>query len=65
MAEKAIEKGFRYYDPKNKSIVYVLHNGMGSGKHLLLPTAPEIWITQNDLYKEQTITKTFYSTRLI
>lgn len=41
MAEKAIEKGLRYYDPKNKSIVYVLRNGMGSGDHLMLAVVPE------------------------
>ncbi|WP_243018430.1 hypothetical protein [Candidatus Cardinium hertigii] len=41
MAQKAIEKRVRYYDPKHKSIVYVLHNGMASGDHLMLAVVPE------------------------
>lgn len=40
MAEKTIEKGLRYYDPKHKSIVYILHNGMASGEHLALAVVP-------------------------
>ncbi len=40
MAEKVLEKGLRFYDPLNKSIVYVLRNGMGSGKHITIATEP-------------------------
>ena len=41
MAEKTIEKGVRYYDPKNHSIAYVLRHGMASGDHLILAVIPE------------------------
>nr|MBA3987159.1 RHS repeat-associated core domain-containing protein [Flavobacteriales bacterium] len=40
MAQKAIEKGSMFYDPKNKSINYILRNGFASGKDLLVGTNP-------------------------
>ncbi len=40
MADVAIKKGLRFYDPKNKSINYVLKNVFGSGKDLLIGTNP-------------------------
>ena len=40
MAKKTLEKGVRYYDPLNKSMVYVLRNGMASGDHLMLAVEP-------------------------
>ena len=40
MASTAIRKGMRFYDPKNKSFNYVLKNGFGSGKDLLIGTNP-------------------------
>ncbi len=36
MAEAAITKGARYYDPKNNTINYVLKEGFASGKDLLV-----------------------------
>jgi hypothetical protein len=38
MAELAISKGQKFYDPLNKSINYVLTNGFASGKSLLVGT---------------------------
>ena len=40
MAELAISKGQKFYDPLNKSINYILPNGFGSGKSLLVGTNP-------------------------
>lgn len=40
MAEMAISKGQKFYDPLNKSINYVLPNGYASGKSLLVGTNP-------------------------
>lgn len=40
MAETAINKGLKFYDPKNGSINYVLQNGFASGKSLLVGTNP-------------------------
>jgi RHS repeat-associated protein len=40
MAELAISKGQKFYDPFNKSINYVLSNGFASGKSLLVGTNP-------------------------
>lgn len=40
MAEMAISKGQKFYDPLNKSINYVLPNGYASGKSLLVGTDP-------------------------
>jgi len=40
MAEIAISKGQKFYDPLNKSINYVLPNCFGSGKSLLVGTNP-------------------------
>ncbi|MFT3945670.1 MAG: RHS repeat-associated core domain-containing protein [Agriterribacter sp.] len=40
MAELAISKGQKFYDPLNKSINYVLPNGFASGKSLLVGTNP-------------------------
>ncbi len=40
MAETAISKGQKFYDPLNKSINYVLPNGFASGKSLLVGTNP-------------------------
>ena len=40
MAEMAIIKGQKFYDPLNKSINYVLPNGYASGKSLLVGTNP-------------------------
>jgi hypothetical protein len=40
MVETAISKGMRFYDPLNKSINYILPNGFGSGKSLLVGTNP-------------------------
>ncbi len=40
MALTAINKGQKFYDPLNKSINYVLPNGFGSGKSLLIGTNP-------------------------
>jgi RHS repeat-associated protein len=38
MVEKAIEKGVKYYDPKNGVFNYILKNGFASGKDLLVGT---------------------------
>ncbi|WP_343618301.1 RHS repeat-associated core domain-containing protein, partial [Flavobacterium sp.] len=40
MAELAIKKGQKYYDPLNKSINYILPRGFASGKSLLVGTNP-------------------------
>jgi hypothetical protein len=40
MAEVAIRKGKNFYDPLNKTINYILPNGFGSGKSLLVGTNP-------------------------
>ncbi len=40
MADTAINKGIKFYDPKNKTINYVLKNGFASGKDLLIGTNP-------------------------
>lgn len=40
MAQLAISKGQKFYDPLNKSINYVLPNGFASGKSLLVGTNP-------------------------
>lgn len=40
MAQTAINKGLKFYDPKNGSINYILKNGFGSGKDLLIGTNP-------------------------
>lgn len=40
MAELAIRKGQKFYDPLNKSINYILPNGFASGKSLLVGTNP-------------------------
>ncbi|MEH3114030.1 DUF4258 domain-containing protein [Pedobacter terrae] len=40
MAEMAIRKGQKFYDPLNKSINYVLPKGYASGKSLLVGTNP-------------------------
>jgi|GEM_PF-4863675 len=40
MAELAISKGQKFYDPLNKSINYVLPKGFASGKSLLVGTNP-------------------------
>lgn len=40
MANTAINKGLKFYDPKNGSINYVLKNGFASGKSLLVGTNP-------------------------
>jgi hypothetical protein len=54
MAELAISKGQKFYDPLNKSINYVLPNGFASGKSLLVGTNPltgevttVIWSSKN------------------
>lgn len=36
MADVAIKKGLKFYDPKNKSINYILRGAFGSGKDLLI-----------------------------
>jgi hypothetical protein len=40
MAKMAIKKGLKFFDPKNNTINYVLKNGFGSGKDLLIGTNP-------------------------
>lgn len=40
MAQLAISKGQKFYDPLNRSINYVLHKGFASGKNLLVGTNP-------------------------
>ena len=40
MAQTAISKGQKFYDPLNKSINYILPNSFGSGKSLLVGTNP-------------------------
>ncbi|RFM26759.1 DUF6443 domain-containing protein [Deminuibacter soli] len=40
MVEAAINKGAKFYDPKNKTINYILRNGFASGKDLLVGTNP-------------------------
>lgn len=40
MAKTAIRRGQRFYDPKNKTINYVLQNKFASGKSLLVGTNP-------------------------
>ncbi|MDH6344171.1 hypothetical protein M2480_003086 [Parabacteroides sp. PFB2-12] len=40
MAELAIRKGQKFYDPLNKSINYILPNSFASGKSLLVGTNP-------------------------
>ena len=41
MVTKALQKGQKFYDPKNSSINYFLKNGFASGKDLLIGVAPE------------------------
>src|SRR5262249_5669010 len=36
MVRKAMQRGKRFYDPKNKSVVYVLEKGMVNGKDLAI-----------------------------
>jgi hypothetical protein len=38
MVNVALRQGERYYDPLNKSVVYVLRGGMASGKSLAVAT---------------------------
>jgi hypothetical protein len=40
MAQTVIRKGRKFYDPLNKSVNYVIPNGFGSGKSLLIATNP-------------------------
>ncbi len=40
MIQVGIEKGAKFYDPKNGSIVYVLKNGFATGKDLLVARNP-------------------------
>jgi hypothetical protein len=40
MAEITINKGQKFYDPLNKSINYILSDGLASGKSLLVGTNP-------------------------
>jgi RHS repeat-associated protein len=40
MLQTTINKGLRFYDPKNGTINYVLRNGFASGKDLLVGTNP-------------------------
>jgi hypothetical protein len=40
MVNKAIEKGAKYWDPKNQSVNYVLEKGFASGKDLLIGVNP-------------------------
>src|SRR5207248_3350614 len=39
MIKKAIEKGTKYFDPKNGTNIYVLEKAFGSGKNLLVATS--------------------------
>jgi hypothetical protein len=36
MVETAIEKGVKYFDPKNKTFANVIKNGFASGKDILV-----------------------------
>jgi hypothetical protein len=38
MVETTIQKGAKYSDAKNDSVVYVLKNGMASGKDIAVAT---------------------------
>ena len=38
MVKKTIEKGEKYFDPKNKSFNYIIKEGMASGKHIIVGT---------------------------
>jgi RHS repeat-associated protein len=40
MIEVALKHGTRYYDPKNKTINFIVHEGMASGKDLLVGQNP-------------------------
>jgi hypothetical protein len=40
MVDAALRKGTRYWDPKNKSVNYVLEGGFAGGKDLLVGTNP-------------------------
>lgn len=40
MINAALRKGERFYDPKNKSVNYILSNGFASGKNLLVGQNP-------------------------
>jgi RHS repeat-associated protein len=40
MVEKAVEVGEKFYDPKNNSLVYVIRNGMATGKDLAVALDP-------------------------
>lgn len=40
MTQTTINKGLRYFDPKNGTINYVLRNGFASGKDILVGTNP-------------------------
>lgn len=44
MIDLTVKKGLKYWDPKNKSVVHVLKNGMASGKHMQVAVDP---ITKN------------------
>ena len=40
MIETVLRRGKRYYDPKNKSICYIIERGMASGEDILVGTNP-------------------------
>ncbi len=40
MAQTAINKGSKFFDPKNGTINYILEGGFSSGKDLLIGTNP-------------------------
>jgi hypothetical protein len=40
MIEVALRKGLKFWDPKNTSYVFVLKEGMASGKDLLVAIDP-------------------------
>lgn len=58
MVEKTIEKGIKYWDPKNKSYAFVLENGFASGQTLIVAKD----VIKNKIitvYKETSIPKRF------
>ena len=59
MVEKALEVGQRFYDPKNNSVVYVVKEGMASGKDLAIATDKVTGVVKTVMVNVETIRPRF------
>ena len=50
MVDKAIERGKLYWDPENKTVVYVLENATIRGKHLIVAVNPHTNVVTTALF---------------